>query len=163
MRLKDNAWLSFKRICKDFLGNDKAANYRDVVQDLLTSYKTMGCNMRLKIHFMELQLDFSQKISAKSVTNTVKDFIKILWLWKSGTTASGPHVCWQNIAGPWRWMYLTPNNSESHTLLHFRGRLMPVSWARKVLFCTYKFLCIFETLPDRKLLIHIWIQHKKYC
>jgi len=27
-----NAWLSFKRICKDFLGNHKAANYQDVVQ-----------------------------------------------------------------------------------------------------------------------------------
>ena len=28
-----NAWLSFKMICKDFLGNHKAANYQDVVQD----------------------------------------------------------------------------------------------------------------------------------
>jgi len=36
-----NARLSFKRICKDFLGNHKAANYQDVVQDLLTSYKAM--------------------------------------------------------------------------------------------------------------------------
>jgi len=45
-----NAWLSFKRICKDFLGNHKAANYQDVVQDLLTSYKAMGCNMSLKSH-----------------------------------------------------------------------------------------------------------------
>ena len=32
-----NAWLSFKRICKDFLGNHKALNYQDVVQNLLTS------------------------------------------------------------------------------------------------------------------------------
>ena len=31
-----NAWLSFKRIYKDFLGNHKAANYQDVVQDPLT-------------------------------------------------------------------------------------------------------------------------------
>ena len=53
-----NAWLSFKRICKDFLGNHKAANYHDVSQDLLTSYKAMGCNMRLKIHFLESHLDF---------------------------------------------------------------------------------------------------------
>jgi len=36
------ARLSFKRICKDFLGNHKAANYQDVVQDLLNSYKAMG-------------------------------------------------------------------------------------------------------------------------
>jgi len=54
-----NAWLSFKRICKDFLGNHKAANYQDAVQDLLTPYKVMGCNMSLKIHFLESNLDFS--------------------------------------------------------------------------------------------------------
>ena len=72
-----NAWLSFKRICKDFLGNHKAENYQDVVQDLLTSYKAVGCNLSLKIHF-PLGF-FSRKISAKSVTNTVKDFAKILY------------------------------------------------------------------------------------
>jgi hypothetical protein len=33
---KRNAWLSFKRNCNDFLGNHKAANYQDVVQDLLS-------------------------------------------------------------------------------------------------------------------------------
>jgi len=53
-----NACLSFKRICKDFLGNHKAKNYQDVVQDLLTSYKAIGCNMSLKIHFLESLLDF---------------------------------------------------------------------------------------------------------
>jgi len=52
-----NAW-SFKRICKDSLGNQMAENYQDVVQDLLTLYKAMGCNMSLKIHFLESHLDF---------------------------------------------------------------------------------------------------------
>jgi len=47
-----NAWLSFKRICKDFLGNHTAANYQDVLHILSTSYKAMGCNMSLKIHFL---------------------------------------------------------------------------------------------------------------
>ena len=95
---------------------------------------------------------FSQKISAKSVTNMMKDFTKTLWLWKSGTKASGLQVCWQTITGHWRWMYLTPNTGEYHTPLHFRGKFLPVSWAHKVLFCTFKFLYIFETLPDRKIL-----------
>jgi hypothetical protein len=82
------------------LGNHKAANYQDVVQDLLTSYKAMGCNMSLKIHFLESHLDFSpQIIAAALVTNTVKDFIETLWLWKSGTKASGPQLRWQTIAG----------------------------------------------------------------
>jgi len=53
-----NAWLSFKRICKDFLGNHKAANCQGIVQDPLTSYKAMGCNMSLKIHFLESHFDF---------------------------------------------------------------------------------------------------------
>jgi hypothetical protein len=47
-----NAWLSFKRICNDLLGNHKTLNYQDVVQDLLTLYKAVGCNMILKIHFL---------------------------------------------------------------------------------------------------------------
>ena len=34
--IERNAWLSFKRICKDFVGNHEAANYQDVVPDLLT-------------------------------------------------------------------------------------------------------------------------------
>jgi len=79
MRLK-KCMVVFERICKDFLGNHKAANYQDVVQDLLTSCKAMRCNMILKIHFLDSHLDFSQKISAKSVMNTVKDFIKTFWL-----------------------------------------------------------------------------------
>jgi len=53
-----NAWLKIKWICKDFLGNHKAANYQDIAQDLLTSYKAMGCNMSLKIHFLKSHLDF---------------------------------------------------------------------------------------------------------
>ena len=53
-----NAWLSFKKICKDFFGNHKTANYKDVVRDLLTSYKAVGCNMSLQIHFLESHLDF---------------------------------------------------------------------------------------------------------
>ena len=96
---------------------------------------------------------FPQIISAKSVTNTVKDFTKTFWLWKSGTKASGPQVCWQTIAGHWRGMYLKPNAGESHTSLYFRGILLPVSLVFEVLFCTNRVLCIFETLPDRKVLL----------
>jgi len=55
--------------------------------------------MSLKIQFLESRLDFFTEISAKSVTNTVKDFTKTLWLWNSGTKASEPQVFWQTIAG----------------------------------------------------------------
>ena len=57
-KTEKDAWLSFKRICKDFLGNHKAANYQDAVQDLLTSYKIKGCNMSQEIQFLEPQFEF---------------------------------------------------------------------------------------------------------
>jgi hypothetical protein len=47
-----NAWLSFRMIC-NLLGTHKAANHQDAVQDVLTSYKAIGCNTSLKTHFLE--------------------------------------------------------------------------------------------------------------
>ncbi|UYV79822.1 hypothetical protein LAZ67_18000797 [Cordylochernes scorpioides] len=40
------------------LGSVKVENYRDIVNDLLLSYKALGCNMSLKIHFLHSHLDF---------------------------------------------------------------------------------------------------------
>ncbi|UYV71936.1 hypothetical protein LAZ67_9001208 [Cordylochernes scorpioides] len=43
------AWNSFRNVCKNFLGSVKVENYRDIVNDLLLSYKALGCNMSFKI------------------------------------------------------------------------------------------------------------------
>ena len=45
--VEKNAWLAFKSVCVNFLGNYRAENYRDLVEDLLRAYKLMGCNMSL--------------------------------------------------------------------------------------------------------------------
>ena len=45
------AWLTFKPVCLNFLGNVKAENYKDLVEDFLNAYHTMGCSMSLKVHF----------------------------------------------------------------------------------------------------------------
>ncbi|UYV75446.1 hypothetical protein LAZ67_13000301 [Cordylochernes scorpioides] len=52
------AWNSFRNVCKNFLGSVKVENYRDIVNDLLLSYKALGCNMSLKIHFLHSHLGF---------------------------------------------------------------------------------------------------------
>jgi len=43
---------------KIFLGNRKSPNYHEIVGELLQSYQDMGCNMFLKIHFLDSHLDF---------------------------------------------------------------------------------------------------------
>jgi hypothetical protein len=35
-----------------------AENYHEIVNDLLTAYRAMGCNMSLKVHFLGSHLDF---------------------------------------------------------------------------------------------------------
>jgi len=54
------AWDSFKFVVKGFLGNRRAQNYEELVNNLLQSYQKLGCNMSLKIHFIRIWI-FSQR------------------------------------------------------------------------------------------------------
>jgi hypothetical protein len=44
-------WQFFKTFSNGFLGNFKAANFTELVQDLLDSYEQLMCNMSLKKQF----------------------------------------------------------------------------------------------------------------
>jgi hypothetical protein len=52
------AWKSFKNVTSNFLGNHKVENYRDMVADLVQSCIAVGCNIFLKVHFLDSHLDF---------------------------------------------------------------------------------------------------------
>ena len=55
---EESVWLLFKAVCLNFLGNVKAENYKELVEDMLNAYHTMGCNTSLNIHFLHSHLDF---------------------------------------------------------------------------------------------------------
>jgi len=40
------------------LGNRRAQNYEELVNNLLQSYQKLGCNMSLKTYFLHSHLDF---------------------------------------------------------------------------------------------------------
>lgn len=64
---QNNAWLAFKNIVKDVLGNKRAQNYIEIVQELLESFKMIGCNMSIKLHFLHSHLaDFPENLGAVS-------------------------------------------------------------------------------------------------
>jgi len=90
-----NAWFSFKRICKDFLGNHKAANYQDVVHDLLTSYKAMGCNMSLKIHFLDFFPENLSEVSDEHGERFHQDIMAMeKWYQGKWTSSMLADYCW---------------------------------------------------------------------
>ena len=55
--IEARAWRAFARVVKEFLGNKKAANYKELVAELLESYRLLGCNMSIKVHYLKNHLD----------------------------------------------------------------------------------------------------------
>jgi len=61
------AWKSFKDVVTNFLGNNKALDYVNIVEKLIENYKNLGCLMNLKIHFLNSHLDyFPDNLGAES-------------------------------------------------------------------------------------------------
>ena len=56
-KMEKSTRLTLKAVCLNFFGNVKAKNYKQLAEDLLNIYQTMGCNMSLKIQFLHSHLD----------------------------------------------------------------------------------------------------------
>ena len=52
------AWNGFKNVTFNFLGNIKDPNYEQIVEDMLHSFKNLGCNMSVKVHFLHSHLEY---------------------------------------------------------------------------------------------------------
>ena len=52
------AWSAFKYINANFLVNQRSPNYEEIVNELLDTYRAMGCNMSFKLHFLHSHLIF---------------------------------------------------------------------------------------------------------
>ena len=60
--IEKEAWNQFCLVVKIFLDSNRSSSYASIVQKFLSSYKTLGARMSLKIHFFHSHLDFSQRI-----------------------------------------------------------------------------------------------------
>jgi hypothetical protein len=114
------AWKSFKNVTTNFLGNHKAEHYRDMVADLVQSYKVPGCNMSLKVHFLDSHLDFfPENLGIVSDEHGQRCHQDISTMSKR-YQASGVPVCWLITAGHLEETFHRQNIAESHPLLRFR-------------------------------------------
>ena len=72
------AWTSFKLVCLNFLGNNRASNYVDIVEAILQAYEEINVHMSLKIHFMHSHLnEFASNQGAVSDEHGGKEFSHI--------------------------------------------------------------------------------------
>ena len=52
------AWKALVLVVKNFLGNYKARNYAELVNNMLTAFKNLGCNMSVKMHYLFSHMDW---------------------------------------------------------------------------------------------------------
>ena len=54
---KKAAWISFKEVVENFLGNFKSDNYEKIVKNMLQKFQEQGCLMSIKLHFLHSHLE----------------------------------------------------------------------------------------------------------
>ena len=62
------AWDAFVKVVKNFFGNKKASNYKELVANLLSSFEDISAKMSIsKVHFLHSHLDrFPENLGALS-------------------------------------------------------------------------------------------------
>ena len=55
--LERAAWLSFVAVVQNFLGNNKVENYSEFMNRMLHVFRDLGCNVSIKLHFLNNHLD----------------------------------------------------------------------------------------------------------
>ena len=71
------AWKSFVSVVEGFLGNHKADNFRNIVEELVDAYEKMGCRMSLKLHVLHSHIDEFKDNMGDYSEDKAKDFIKM--------------------------------------------------------------------------------------
>ena len=52
------AWCSYVSVIREFLGNTKASNYRNLVDVMLKNFQALGARMSIKLHCLFSHLDY---------------------------------------------------------------------------------------------------------
>lgn len=58
MPIEFAAFNAIKKVCENFLGNHKAKNYLEIVEEMLKAFEAMNIHISLKIHFLNSHMDF---------------------------------------------------------------------------------------------------------
>ena len=84
------AWKALENVCRKFLGNEKAENYSEIVQQRISLYN----NISSRLHFLHSQFDILRlKTHEPSAMNMAKGSIKIFPHLNGGTAQKGVQVC----------------------------------------------------------------------
>jgi len=95
------------------LGNKRAQNYEELVNNLLQSYQKLGSHMSLKNTLPSLAFGFfSRRINVQWVMNMKNVSINTFLQWRRDIKGNGTVLCSPTTAGLWQGMSLSWNASD---------------------------------------------------
>ena len=84
---------------KNFLGNKKAGNHEDLVGNMLSAFRHLGCKMSIKVHFLFSHLDKIpdnlRAVSDEQGERFLQDLMAVEERYQGRWIA----ICWQTTAG----------------------------------------------------------------
>jgi len=84
---------AFRLVSTNFLGNIRAENYKELIEDMLSLYHKRGCNMSLKIHMLHSHLDFFPANCGMVSDEHGELFVRKLLRWRNDIRECGPLTC----------------------------------------------------------------------
>ena len=91
------AWDTFRLVSTNFLGNIRAENYKELIEDILSLYHKLDCDMSLKIHMLHSHLDFFRHNYGMFSDEHGEGFVRKLQRWRKDIKESVPLECWLTI------------------------------------------------------------------
>ena len=86
---------------RTFFGNNKARNYAELVNNMLTAFRNLGYNMSIKMHYLFSHMDrFPENLG--SMSDEQRDSIRTWKRWRSGIRVAGTRSWWLTTVGIWR-------------------------------------------------------------
>ena len=83
------AWKTFFLVVKNFVSNNEARNYTELVNNMLTAFRNLGCNMSVKIHYLFLHMDLFPENLGSMSDEQGRDSIRTYKRWRLGIRVAG--------------------------------------------------------------------------
>ena len=121
------SWDTFLLVSTNFLGNIRAENYKEFIEDMLSPYHKLGCNMSLKIHMLHSHLDFLPDNCDMFSDEHGELFIRKLLGWRNDIRESDPLPCWLTAVGSSTELLLSSYTSDRQSKVASKSGLLSLN------------------------------------
>jgi len=121
------SWDAFRLVSTNFLGNIRAENYKELIEDTVSLYHKLGCNMSLMKHMLHSHLDFFLDNCGMFSDKHGELIVRKLQRWRNDIKESGPIPFWLTTVRRSPKMLLSSYTSDKQREVASRNELLSLN------------------------------------